>query len=548
MISEIQKEMLVLLKRFHAVCIKYGINYSVHAGTMIGIVREHGFIPWDDDADISFTRENFSRFAGLMQNQDVNDLLDAQEGEFFYFSMYDNAFPQLWMARRDKPPVWLDFFIYDYISEKKNVQNWKLFRIALILGLLKNKKTMAATLKRGEYSGFKYALIYGVYLMGKLFPIKQKYRIAEKVRLSSPGKRAYIHRSNDRFIGIGFVYPKEVMEDYQLMPFEDTELMITTRYEDILIPSYGDYMHPVRDNTDQSDVHSLAREMLPFVPPFPISGEEQSAGNRVKVLVAAHKSYRMPEDPMYLPVFVGSALHPELQNAENSGSTTGDETPDITTYQRDDEGGNISTKNPLYCELTALYWGWKNLNADYLGLVHYRRHFVSGRHGNIWDQILTSAEVEEYIRKGVRVLLPRKRYYIIETLYSHYEHSHHAEDLIVTGDVIHSFYPDYADAYVQVMKRRSAHMFNMCIMERSLMDAYCEWLFDVLHLVEERLDISHYSDFDKRVFGRISELLLDVWITRHQIRYTEVPVRNTEGEQFLSKVWKVIRRKFLKKH
>ena len=262
--------MLVLLKRFHSVCADHNIKYSVHAGTMIGLIRDHGFIPWDDDADISFTRAYYEQFSALMNSRDVNESMQAQPGEYFYFSLYDNAFPQLWMVREGKPAVWLDFFIYDYISETRLLQKWKCFRIAMVLGLLKNKNTMKSTRKRGEYSGFKYALIYGAYLIGKLFSPAGKYRHAERVRQSFQGKQRMIHRANDRYIGIGFVYPKEVMEQYCLMPFEDTQLMVTCRYDDILIPSYGDYMHPVRDNTDQSDVHTLAREQIPFDPPFKI--------------------------------------------------------------------------------------------------------------------------------------------------------------------------------------------------------------------------------------------------------------------------------------
>ena len=41
----------------------------------------------------------------------------------------------------------------------------------------------------------------------------------------------------------------------------------------------------------------------------------------------------------------------------------------------DDEGDNISNKNKTYCELTAQYWAWKNMEADYYGFFHYRRYF-----------------------------------------------------------------------------------------------------------------------------------------------------------------------------
>ena len=74
----------------------------------------------------------------------------------------------------------------------------------------------------------------------------------------------------------------------------------------------------------------------------------------IKLLVAMHKAYCLPEDAVYAPIQVGGVHIPGMENA-----------------LRDDTGENISNKNRSYCELTALYWGWKNLQADYLGLVHY---------------------------------------------------------------------------------------------------------------------------------------------------------------------------------
>lgn len=52
-----------------------------------------------------------------------------------------------------------------------------------------------------------------------------------------------------------------------------------------------------------------------------------------------------------------------------------DGTPLDLGYQKDNEGDNISAKNPYYCELTGIYYAWKNIPAEYLGLVHYRRYF-----------------------------------------------------------------------------------------------------------------------------------------------------------------------------
>lgn len=254
-VKEIQAEMLVLLKIFHKFCVDHSIHYSVHAGTMIGTVRDHGFIEWDDDADVSFTRAEYNKFRDAWQKED-----HAAE---FYFSEYDNAFPQLWMKREGKPAVWTDMFIYDHITESRIGQKIKIMRIAVLLGLLKNKETIYLTKKRGLYKGLKYAVIYCGYLLGKTMSKDRKIRFAEKTRQSMPGNKTLIHRSNDRYIGIGFVYPNEVMSEYINLPFEDTEIMITKRYDDILIPSYGDYMTPVKTEDGEAEIHTYARDVLP---------------------------------------------------------------------------------------------------------------------------------------------------------------------------------------------------------------------------------------------------------------------------------------------
>ena len=99
----------------------------------------------------------------------------------------------------------------------------------------------------------------------------------------------------------------------------------------------------------------------------------------IKILIAAHKQCKLPSDTIYLPVQVGKALHPDLT---------------LTGYQPDNEGENISNKNPYLCELTAIYWAWKNMKADYVGLVHYRRHLCLKRKNSSWNSILTEKEAE----------------------------------------------------------------------------------------------------------------------------------------------------------
>ena len=242
----------------------------------------------------------------------------------------------------------------------------------------------------------------------------------------------------------------------------------------------------------------------------------------VKIITVTHKEYRMPEDDMYLPVGVGKASLP---------------------YIMDNTGENISDKNPTFCELTALYWAWKNLNYDYIGLAHYRRHFKGKKSKDKWDSILTEKQFHKAAKKS-DVFLPKKRNYYIETTYKQYIHAHHKEDLDETEKILQEFYPEYMPAYSKVMNSTKGHRFNMFIMRKEILDSYCAWLFDVLFKLEERLDISDYSDYDSRVFGFVSERLLDVWIDTNKIRYTELPVMYMEKQNWFRKGFNFLKRKF----
>ncbi|MQB58234.1 exopolysaccharide biosynthesis protein, partial [Lactobacillus reuteri] len=84
----------------------------------------------------------------------------------------------------------------------------------------------------------------------------------------------------------------------------------------------------------------------------------------------------------------------------------------------------------------------------------------------------------------------------------------------------------------------------MMIMKSELFDGYCEWLFGILNKVEEKLDISSYSAFHARVFGRISEILLDVWIDKNGIQYKEIPVMFMENQNWTKKIIKFLKAKF----
>ncbi len=203
----------------------------------------------------------------------------------------------------------------------------------------------------------------------------------------------------------------------------------------------------------------------------------------IKVIIATHKKYRMPDDPMYLPVQVGS------EGKEDLG------------YQRDNVGENISTLNPYFCELTGLYWAWKNLDADYVGLAHYRRHFKGQQKAkDPFDEVLTLKETDALF------------------------------------EIIAKKHPDYLAAFDKHMQERSQHAFNMFIMKKDKFDEYCTWMFDIIFDLYDEFKNVDYNAFHARFPGRISERLLDVWLMTKGYSYEEVPFIYMEKINKVAKV------------
>ena len=250
------------------------------------------------------------------------------------------------------------------------------------------------------------------------------------------------------------------------------------------------------------------------------------------ITVATHKQYWMPDDELYLPVFAGT----DFKDVEEIRYLP-------ERYAKDNTGDNISIKNKNYCELTVLYWAWKNLDADYIGLAHYRRHFRCANK----SEPITEAEVLKLL-SSTDVILPKKRNYFIETNYSQYAHAHYAGDLEITKDVIREKYPEYLQSFTSIMNKTGGHRFNMFIMKKDLLCRYCEWLFSILFELENRLDITGYSDYNARVYGFIGERLLDVWIDANKIDFKEIPYIFMEKENWPLKIYRFLRRKVMGKN
>lgn len=239
----------------------------------------------------------------------------------------------------------------------------------------------------------------------------------------------------------------------------------------------------------------------------------------------------MPVDEVYLPIHVGR------------------EGKDDLGYTGDNTGDNISVKNPNYCELTGLYWAWKNLYCEYIGLCHYRRYFAHKAKSNSLEDkkqsILTKKDYEQLLQQ-YDVILPKKRNYYIETVRSQYEHAHNKRDLDEVENIIRQQYPSYIEAFEKVMNSRKLYIYNMFVMDKFLFDKYCIWLFDILFTLEKRIDIANYDKYNARVFGFLSERLFNVWLEKQNLNVKTINVVFLEKINWIKKGRDFLKRKFLK--
>lgn len=205
-------------------------------------------------------------------------------------------------------------------------------------------------------------------------------------------------------------------------------------------------------------------------------------------------------------------------------------------WLRDNTGDQISDRNNSYCELTGLYWIWRNIQEspqEVTGLVHYRRYFTTREENKVYQRsgvmpTLLSAEVIGATVASGRMILPVPAT-TVTNVYRTYARMHYAADLDVTRECIHECTPQYDKDFLHVMHAHHASYGNMFLSDRKTLDAYCEWLFPILFAVEERLGEQHRdSTYQKRVMGFLGERLLNVWVRYNEIPVSYYPVFNTQ--------------------
>lgn len=230
-LAEMQEDLLQTLDAFDDFCRKHNIKYTIHGGTLLGAERNHHLIPWDDDVDIAMWREEFE------QLKQAISLFSVPEG--FYLDESTMWFPRFVMKKKDRP-VYVDILIWDYISEKRLVQWIKITSLRAIQGMMKEDV---------DYSryGIKGKILVGATQgIGKVISNKRKIKLFHNIETKHfLGKKMYIHRSNDSYLGCTYIHDKHYLDEYTEIELEGRNYMVNKRYHEFLVREYGEnYLIP----------------------------------------------------------------------------------------------------------------------------------------------------------------------------------------------------------------------------------------------------------------------------------------------------------------
>lgn len=257
-------------------------------------------------------------------------------------------------------------------------------------------------------------------------------------------------------------------------------------------------------------------------------------------LVCCHKESNFPTGSCYMPIHVGKAI--SALSLPMAG---------------DDVGDNISYKNLSYCELTGVYWAWKNLKSvDVIGLCHYRRYFDFHRNvplgfpdktfsNDLFHQIDLTIPDEDIRKVKDGGIILSKRVNFRMNLMLQYCMCHISDDYKILSKIIHETQDnDMVKAFDEVMLNTNRlSPYNMFIMSWEEFDLYCNWLFSVLSLVEKEVNIEHYTPAQARIFGYMGERLLNVWVKARNLDVIYKPVIFFDNEGYSYKSRSIIKYK-----
>ena len=267
----VQLELLTVLLD---VCQRHNLNIWAEGGTLLGTVREHGYIPWDDDIDMAILRPDYDKLVAIAKDE-------FKSPYFFQCGYTENKYPRGHaQLRKDGTTailsmdinqdfhqgIFIDIFVYDAVPDKKED-----------LDTLYNNCLLIEKLRAYCYKPYS---VYNIWKNYKLYKLRKEIDQIDFKNLFAQYDRylkSYENIECKHVSLIGFIFDfehylrdKHVFDDTIYMPFEYIMMPVPIGYDEILTTQYGDYMKPAKAPTMHGgfaaiDTEKSYKEYLPFL-------------------------------------------------------------------------------------------------------------------------------------------------------------------------------------------------------------------------------------------------------------------------------------------
>lgn len=248
-----QKRLLGFFKVFHDYCIKNDIKYSLDWGTLLGAIRDKGFIPWDDDIDIMVDRVNYNKLVNYVERDR---------------SLLFKVVNTLWISRvrvtnddNNTYPLTIDVLVMDNAPDGNLARKIRVMLIKVLQGTLKDKPKNIKKFKNVGIIMRVMAML--LYYGGLPFSYATKMRLYNKLaQLSNKKSTKKITSYYEEYSCLGKYYSKNLMDDMILVPFEDMEAYVVKDYHECLVTQFGhNYMTPIKTRLNHTEKQVLKNQL-----------------------------------------------------------------------------------------------------------------------------------------------------------------------------------------------------------------------------------------------------------------------------------------------
>lgn len=241
-LEELKDLQLQMLKKIDEFCVKNNIKYFLSYGSLIGAIRHHGYIPWDDDIDIAMLRDDYNRFLSSF-NGSVKDLeVNAPELNWNFYAPYANVYDtRTVLIEGDnghhglEMGVKIDVFPFDALPKSDFIYTitWKLIQF-LQYGL-KTKRVLTP---------FRKLTIKDKFL--KVFFSCIPYSLIQ-ISIHKLATSSRMTEDSDVMLRTMVVYGRkrakmDIFKEDKYVPFEGYSFPVPVGADELLRLFYGDYM------------------------------------------------------------------------------------------------------------------------------------------------------------------------------------------------------------------------------------------------------------------------------------------------------------------